>query len=72
MNALSHALVPFAGAAQAVATYCVTALWMGAVIAALAALVVRFWKPLDAASRYAVWYVALIAIVLGPLATTGR
>lgn len=56
--------------AQALATYCVTALWMSAVIAALAALVVRFWKPLDAASRYAVWYVALIAIVLGPLATT--
>jgi beta-lactamase regulating signal transducer with metallopeptidase domain len=70
MNAVSQALVPLQGIAQALATYCVTALWMGAVIAALAALVVRFWKPLDAASRYAVWYVALIAIVLGPLATT--
>ncbi|HEY6236360.1 MAG TPA: M56 family metallopeptidase, partial [Candidatus Elarobacter sp.] len=70
MNALPQALVPFQGAAQALATYCVTALWMGVVIAALAALVVRFWKPLDAASRYAVWYVALIAVVLGPLATT--
>ncbi|HEV2644576.1 MAG TPA: M56 family metallopeptidase, partial [Candidatus Elarobacter sp.] len=70
MNALSQALVPFQGAAQALATYCVTALWMGVVIAVLAALVVRFWKPLDAASRYAVWYVALIAVVLGPLATT--
>jgi beta-lactamase regulating signal transducer with metallopeptidase domain len=51
-------------------TYCLTALWMGAVIALVAALVVRFWKPLDAATRYAVWYVALIAVVLGPLATT--
>ncbi len=70
MNAVSQALVPFQGVAQALATYCVTALWMGVVIAALAALVVRFWKPLDAASRYAVWYVALIAIVLGPLAAT--
>jgi len=70
MNAVPQMLVPFQGVAQALATYCVTALWMGVVIAALAALVVRFWKPLDAASRYAVWYVALIAIVLGPLATT--
>src|SRR6202163_2076044 len=60
MNAVLHAL----------ATYCVTALWMGAAIAALTALVVRFWRPLDAATRYAVWYVALVAVVLGPLATT--
>ena len=60
MNDLLHAL----------ATYFVTALWMGAAIVALTALVVRFWKPLDAATRYAVWYVALIAVVLGPLATT--
>ena len=60
MNAVLHAL----------ATYFVTALWMGVAIVALTALVVRFWKPLDAATRYAVWYVALIAVVLGPLATT--
>jgi len=57
-------------AVHALMTYCVTALWMGVAIAALTALVVRFWKPLDAATRYAVWYVALIAVVLGPLATT--
>lgn len=57
-------------AVHALMTYCVTALWMGAAIAALTALVVRFCKPLDAATRYAVWYVALIAVVLGPLATT--
>jgi beta-lactamase regulating signal transducer with metallopeptidase domain len=60
MNAVLHAL----------ATYFVTALWMGVAIVALTALVVRFWKPLDAATRYAVWYVALITVVLGPLATT--
>ncbi|MDQ6942645.1 MAG: M56 family metallopeptidase [Candidatus Eremiobacteraeota bacterium] len=64
------ALAPFQGAAHALVTYAVTALWMGAAIAALTALVVRCWKPLDAATRYAVWYVALIAVVLGPLATT--
>ena len=60
MNGVLHALV----------TYFVTALWMGAALVALTSIVVRFWKPLDAATRYAVWYVALIAVVLGPLATT--
>ena len=58
------------GVLHALATYFVTALWMGAAIVALTALVVRFWKRLDAATRYAVWYVALIAVVLGPLAAT--
>lgn len=70
MTAVTHALAPFQGVAQALMTYCLTALWMGVVIALLAALVVRLWKPLDAATRYAVWYVALVAVVLGPLATT--
>ncbi|HZW53919.1 MAG TPA: M56 family metallopeptidase, partial [Candidatus Elarobacter sp.] len=70
MNAVPSALVPYQGAAVALVSYLATALWMGAVIAALGALVVRVWKPLDAAARYAVWYVALIAVVLGPLATT--
>jgi beta-lactamase regulating signal transducer with metallopeptidase domain len=70
MTAVTHALAPFQGVAQALMTYCLTALWMGVVIALVAALVVRFWKPLDAATRYAVWYVALVAVVLGPLATT--
>ena len=70
MTAVTHALAPFQGVAQALMTYCLTALWMGVVIALVAALLVRFWKPLDAATRYAVWYVALVAVVLGPLATT--
>jgi beta-lactamase regulating signal transducer with metallopeptidase domain len=70
MTAVAHALAPLQGVAQALMTYFLTALWMGVVIALVAALVVRFWKPLDAATRYAVWYVALIAVVLGPLATT--
>jgi beta-lactamase regulating signal transducer with metallopeptidase domain len=70
MNAVPSALAPYQGAAVVLVSYLATALWMGAAIAALAALVVRFWKPLDAAARYAVWYVALLAVVLGPLATT--
>jgi beta-lactamase regulating signal transducer with metallopeptidase domain len=70
MNGLANALAPYQGAALALVIYAVTALGMGAAIVALAALVVRFWKPLDAATRYAIWYVALIAVVLGPLATT--
>ncbi len=68
MNAVLQALAPYQGAAVALVAYLVTALWMGAAIAALAALVLRVWQPLDAAARYGVWYVALIAVVLGPLA----
>lgn len=70
MIAVLHALAPYQGAALALAGYLFTALWMGAAIAALAALVLRAWKPLDAAARYAVWYVALIAVVIGPLASS--
>ncbi|MDB5069459.1 MAG: hypothetical protein JWM87_570 [Candidatus Eremiobacteraeota bacterium] len=69
MNAVLHVLAPYQGAAVALVGYLVTALWMGAAITALAALVLRVWKPLDAAARYAVWYVALIAVVLAPLAS---
>lgn len=56
--------------AAALITYAVSALVLGAVIWALVALVLRVWKPLDAAARYAVWYVALVAVIVGPLATT--
>lgn len=70
MNAVVHALEPYGGAATALISYLATALWMGALIVALVVLLLRVWKPLDAAARYAVWYVALIVAVLGPLATT--
>jgi beta-lactamase regulating signal transducer with metallopeptidase domain len=69
MNAVSHALAPYQGIVIAVFSYLVTSLLMSVAIVALAALVVRIWKPLDAATRYVVWYVALIAVVLGPLVT---
>src|ERR1035437_2807943 len=70
MNAVLHAFAPYQGAALNLIAYLVTSLWIGAAVTVLALLVVCFWKPLDAATRYAVWYVALIAIVLGPLVTT--
>jgi len=70
MNAVLHTLVTFQGAALTLIVYLVSSLWIGLAVTILALLVVRFWKPLDAAARYAIWYVALIAVVLGPLVTT--
>ena len=68
MNALVQALSPFGPIAFGLVSYVVTALWFGVAVVGLAAVVIRFWKPLDAATRYVVWYAALIAVVLGPLA----
>jgi beta-lactamase regulating signal transducer with metallopeptidase domain len=70
MNAVVSALAPFQSFASVLVAYLVMVLVVGTAIAALAALIVRFCKPLDAAARYAVWCVALIAVALGPLATT--
>jgi beta-lactamase regulating signal transducer with metallopeptidase domain len=70
MNAIMQALTPYQGAAVAVVTYCVTSVVLGATVFVLAALIVRFWRPLDAAARYAVWYAALIAVAAGPVVTT--
>jgi beta-lactamase regulating signal transducer with metallopeptidase domain len=69
MNAVLHGLAPYYGAVTALVDYFFDTLWMGAVIAALTAVVLRWWKPLDAAARYAVWCVALLAVAIGPLAT---
>jgi beta-lactamase regulating signal transducer with metallopeptidase domain len=70
MNALLSALAPYESVARWLLTYLITALWMGAIVTVLAALIVRLVRPLDAGARYAVWYVALIAALLGPLVTT--
>jgi beta-lactamase regulating signal transducer with metallopeptidase domain len=70
-DAVLHALAPYRGVALGLVFYLISSLVMGAVLAGIAALVVRFWRPLDAAARYAVWYVTLIAVVLGPLAALG-
>ena len=70
MNAVVHFFAPYHGAVLGLIAYLVTSLWIGAAVTALALLVVRFWKPLDAAARYTVWYVALIAALLGPIGAT--
>jgi TonB family protein len=45
-------------------------LWQGAAIVAIAYLVTRVVSRRNAATRYAVWFAALIALVVVPLATT--
>ena len=70
MNAVLHVLAPYQGAALILVAYLVASLLIGAAVTMFALLVVRCWKPVDAAGRYAVWYVALIAVLLGPLAAT--
>jgi beta-lactamase regulating signal transducer with metallopeptidase domain len=66
MNPLTYAFTP-AGLTVMFVDFVVNALWMGAVIAVLTALILRVWEPLDAAARYAVWYAALIAIAIAPV-----
>lgn len=67
MNPFENTLPAYAAVALGILVYCVSALCVGAVIAALAAAIVRCWRPLDASARYVVWFVALVAVVLGPL-----
>jgi beta-lactamase regulating signal transducer with metallopeptidase domain len=69
MNALLHVLAPYHGVAAFLVGYFIDSLWMGIAGVVLTAIVLHLWKPLDAAARYAVWYVALIVIAVGPLAT---
>jgi bla regulator protein blaR1 len=45
-------------------------LWQGALIVAIAYLVVRLISERNAATKYAVWYAALLALVLVPILTT--
>lgn len=48
----------------------VDGLWQGAAIVAIAYLVTRVVSRRNATTRYAVWFAALIALVVVPLATT--
>jgi beta-lactamase regulating signal transducer with metallopeptidase domain len=68
MTGLEHALAPYQGWVQPVFVYLVASLAIGTPAALVAGLLVRAWRPLDAASRYTVWYVALVVMLLGPLA----
>lgn len=69
MNPFTYVFTP-AGLAVMFVDFIVNALWMGTVIAALVVLILRVWKPLDAAARYAVWYAGLIAIAIAPVVIT--
>ncbi|HEX3452744.1 MAG TPA: M56 family metallopeptidase, partial [Solirubrobacteraceae bacterium] len=61
----------FEASALALVAYIVDSLWEGVAIAALAALVIRFFRRANATTRYAVWYIALLAIVALPALTVG-
>jgi TonB family protein len=56
-------------AALAVAATVFTALWQGALIAGAVWLVLRSLRGIGAATRYAIWLCALIAMVAVPVAT---
>ncbi len=70
MIAMLHTGAQYRSLLLALLTYVLTSLWMGALLAALAALVLRLCKSLGAGARYVVWYVALVATVIGPASTT--
>lgn len=57
------------GAALAIAGYIVHSLWQGMLMTALAALVVCIFRSANATTRYAVWYIALVAVVVAPAVT---
>jgi beta-lactamase regulating signal transducer with metallopeptidase domain len=56
--------------ARSLAAIVLNALWEDAVIFIAVGLLVRFWRNLSAATRYAAWYIALIAAVAVPVLTT--
>jgi beta-lactamase regulating signal transducer with metallopeptidase domain len=55
--------------ALAVVAYIVDSVWEGLAIVALAALVIRLFRRANATTRYAVWYIALIAVIALPALT---
>ena len=54
-------------AAQYVLTAALNGMWQGAVLALLAAGLLRYWRRCDAATRYAVWGIALLAVLCLPV-----
>ncbi len=67
MNAALQALET---PARMVAVIAINALWEDALILVAVALVLRLWPRLSAATRYTTWFVALIAALAAPIATT--
>ncbi len=66
MNALHVLDAP----ARAIATIAINALWEDAIIVLAVALLLRLWPRLNAATRYTAWFLALIAALGAPVATT--
>jgi beta-lactamase regulating signal transducer with metallopeptidase domain len=67
-------MTPFVSAgvdspALAVVAYAVDSVWEGLAIVALAALVIRLFRRANATTRYAVWYIALLAVIALPALT---
>lgn len=67
MTGLLHVADPLA---RNVAAIVVNAMWEGAAVFFVVALLLRFWPRMNAATRYAVWCVALAASVAVPVFTT--
>lgn len=64
-------MLPFqtvASTAAALGHALVDGIWLGALLAIVLAVSLRFFKGLNAASRHAIWYAALIAIAAMPVA----
>jgi uncharacterized protein YjbI with pentapeptide repeats/beta-lactamase regulating signal transducer with metallopeptidase domain len=56
--------------ARAVVVVLVNGLWQGAAIAALTWLALRLFPRVNASTRYAAWTLALVAVVVVPIATS--
>ncbi len=55
--------------ALAAVAYVVDSVWEGLAVVALAALVIRLFRRANATTRYAVWYIALLAVIALPALT---
>jgi hypothetical protein len=67
MNAFVQHVEPVA---RAIATIAINAVWQDGLVLLAALLLLRLWPSVNAATRYAVWSVALVAAVALPIATT--
>ncbi|HTU62497.1 MAG TPA: M56 family metallopeptidase, partial [Polyangiales bacterium] len=67
MNPVLHVL---GAPAQTIAMIAINAVWEDAGIVLAVAIVLRLWPCLNAATRYTVWFVALVAALATPVVTT--
>ncbi len=67
MSSLLHVVDPVA---RIIATAVINALWEDAAIVFVVAALLRAWRGLTASTRYAAWFVALVAAIAVPILTT--